>query len=192
MRKSKEETARTRERIVAAAAEQFRTHGIVGTGLADLMKAAGLTHGGFYKHFSSKDELVSEVAAVAVNATSAHIRKSAHTRPGKLGIAKGVATYLSRQHRDAPEKGCILAAIGAELARTDAKTRTEVTEGLLNLVEIFSSQAEGMQPDQAKKTALVAMATMVGAMTIARVVEDKQLSDTILKTAADSVVRSFE
>src|SRR5438132_12036734 len=74
MRKSREEAARTRQRIIAAAAKEFREHGVVATGLADLMKAAGLTHGGFYKHFASKDELVREVTVAALGETTSRIR----------------------------------------------------------------------------------------------------------------------
>src|SRR6202022_2054897 len=82
MRKSKQETALTRERIVKAAASEFRQHGIVATGLADLMSAAGLTHGGFYRHFDSKDQLVAEASAVASAATTEQIAAAAAARAG--------------------------------------------------------------------------------------------------------------
>ena len=106
MRKSREEAARTRERIIAAAAEEFREHGVVATGLADLMKAAGLTHGGFYKHFASKDELVREVTAATVDKTTSLIRQAGEKRPGRKGLVDAVATYLSPEHRDNPGQGC--------------------------------------------------------------------------------------
>jgi TetR/AcrR family transcriptional repressor of nem operon len=192
MRKSREETARTRERIIAAASEEFRKHGIVATGLADLMKAAGLTHGGFYKHFASKDELVREVAAASISATTARIREAADRRPGRRGIAEAVATYLSPGHRDKPGDGCAFAAMGAELSRGDAKTRTEATEGFLKFVDVLASHADGMRPDQAKKKALAAASTMIGAMTMSRMVKDPELSDAILKSATDAVLRAFE
>src|SRR3954468_7509905 len=116
MRKSKAEAAETRKRIVAAAAAEFRKNGIVATGLADLMKAAGLTHGGFYKHFESKDQLVAEACAEAGRALGERV--SANASKGEP-----VASYLSARHRDDPAGGCPLAALGTELARCDGKTR---------------------------------------------------------------------
>ena len=116
MRKSREDAARTRKRIVSAAAAEFREHGVVATGLADLMNAAGLTHGGFYKHFVSKDQLVAEAFAEALDAL---IRRLTDAGPG------ATATYLSDWHRDNPGEGCPLSAIGSELARCDDNTLLE-------------------------------------------------------------------
>src|SRR3954468_7115102 len=101
MRKSREEAAQTRKRIVTAASGEFRKNGIVATGLSDLMKAAGLTHGGFYKHFDSKDQLVAEACAEAVDAS---IERMSAAGP------MAAATYLSPLHRDNPAEGCPLAA----------------------------------------------------------------------------------
>src|SRR5438105_4379432 len=163
MRKSREEAARTRERIIAAAAEEFREHGVVATGLADLMKAAGLTHGGFYKHFASKDELVREVTATALAETTSRIRRAGEKRPGRKGLADAVAKYLSPEHRDDPAHGCAFAALGPELARADAKTRAEATERFLKFVDVLAAHAEGMRPEQAKRRAVAAAAAMIGA-----------------------------
>src|SRR5271169_5052526 len=129
MRKSREEAAQTRKRIVTAAASQFRKNGIVATGLADLMTAAGLTHGGFYKHFESKDQLVAEACAEALEVL---IQKLTAAGSG------AATTYLSTRHRDDPSDGCPLSAIGCELSRIDAKTRAVATEGFLKLVEIMA------------------------------------------------------
>jgi TetR/AcrR family transcriptional repressor of nem operon len=192
MRKSREEAVRTRERIIAAAAEEFREHGVVATGLADLMKAAGLTHGGFYKHFTSKDELVREVTAATVNQTTSLIRRAGEKRPGRKGLVDAVAMYLSPEHRDNPGQGCALAALGPELGRADAKTRAEATDGFLKLVDVLAKHAEAMRPDEARKRSIAAAASMIGAMTMARIAKDPELSDTILKSSADLVVRSFE
>jgi len=160
--------------------------------LADLMKAAGLTHGGFYKHFTSKDELVREVTAATVEQTTSLIRRAAQKRPGRKGLVDAVATYLSREHRDSPGQGCLFAALGPELGRGDAKTRAEATQGFLKLVDVLAELAEGMRPDEARKRAIAAAAAIIGAMTMARMVKDPELSDTILKSSADLVVRSFE
>ena len=106
-----------------AAGSEFRAKGIVATGLADLMKAAGLTHGGFYKHFESKDQLVAEAFDDAIQEILGRM-EAAPT------IAAAISGYLSAQHRDHPASGCPLSAIGSELARTDAKTRDAATAGV--------------------------------------------------------------
>ncbi len=107
MRKSKQETALTRERIVKAAASEFRQHGIVATGLADLMSAAGLTHGGFYRHFDSKDQLVAEASAVASAATTEQLAAAASREPGCPGKRIGPGRYGDPKYRDGrlPEAG---------------------------------------------------------------------------------------
>src|SRR5258707_8674779 len=107
MRKSREEAAQTRKRIVTAASEEFRKNGIVATGLNDLMRAAGLTHGGFYKHFASKDQLVAEACAEALKTILEMLAAAASE--------KGAAAYLSTGHRDNPATGCPLSATGSEL-----------------------------------------------------------------------------
>ena len=177
MRKSKEAAAETRKRIVRAAARQFRENGIVATGLADLMKAAGLTHGGFYKHFASKDQLVAEATALAVDT----LLEGMAAHPTVKGA---VAAYLSARHRDNPASGCPLAALGGELSRSDRKTRDAATEGFVRLVEILAGKAGTAD---ARRRALAAAATMIGAMTMSRLVTDAKLSDEILRAAEKSL-----
>src|SRR5262249_57233524 len=110
-------------RIVRAAACEFREKGIVATSLADLMKAAGMTHGGFYKHFESKDQLIAEACAEATQ----ELMQRMETQPT---ISAAVAGYLSTRHRDTPASGCPFSTIGSELARTDEKTREGATAAL--------------------------------------------------------------
>ena len=181
MRKSREEAAQTRKRIVTAAGEEFRKHGIVATGLNELMSAAGLTHGGFYKHFESKDQLVAEACAEAVT-TILEIAAAAASKKG--GTA---AAYLSTGHRDNPAAGCPLSAIGSELARSDEKTRAAATAGFLKLVEIMAEQLDRLPAATAKRRALVAVSTMIGALTMSRIVTDPELSAKILKEAEKSL-----
>jgi len=192
VRKSKEETAKTRKRIIAAASAEFREHGIVATGLADLMKAAGLTRGGFYKHFRSKADLLREVTTASIELSTAAMKANADKRPGQKGLNAAVASYLTLDHRDRSRDGCPFAALGVELARADAKTRAAATEGFLNYVEVLASHCESLPPDQANKRAIAAATTMIGALTMARVVKDAKLSESILKHAADFILRSFE
>src|ERR1700741_406049 len=153
MRKSREEAAETRKRIVGAAAREFRENGIVATGLADLMKAAGLTHGGVYKHFASKDQLVAEATVSALSDILDEL--AAHPT-----VSSAVAAYLSTRHRDNPASGCPLAAIGSELSRSDAKAREAATAGFVRLVDILAGNAGTAD---AWRRALVAAATMIGA-----------------------------
>jgi TetR/AcrR family transcriptional repressor of nem operon len=177
MRKSREEAAQTRRRIVEAASCEFRKNGIVATGLNDLMKAAGLTHGGFYKHFASKDQLVAEATTAALDALlegmAAHPTTSA------------VAAYLSTRHRDDPASGCPLAALGSELARSDRAAREAATAGFVRLVKILAGKAGTAD---ARRRALVAAATMIGAVTMARMVTDPDLSADLLREAEKSLM----
>ena len=178
MRKSREEAAQTRRRIVEAAACEFRKNGIVATGLSDLMKAAGLTHGGFYKHFASKDELVAEATTAALDA----LLEGMVAHPT---VRAAVAAYLSTRHRDNPASGCPLAAIGSELSRSDRKARTAATAGFVRLVDILTGKAGTAE---ARRRALVAATTMIGAMTMSRIVTDPELSAEILREAEKTVM----
>src|ERR1043166_4571234 len=136
MKKSKIETAETRRRIVKAAAAEFRRNGIHATGLCDLMAAAGLTHGGFYRHFDSKDQLVAEACAVGMEAG---VGAACHGL-GKSGLKEIAASYLSTAHRDNPSEGCLLAGLGSELARSGDETRAKATAGILKLVDVIASE----------------------------------------------------
>jgi TetR/AcrR family transcriptional repressor of nem operon len=177
MRKSREEAAETRKGIVRAAARKFREKGIVATGLADLMKAAGLTHGGFYKHFTSKGQLVAEATTAALDTLLEGM--AAHPT-----VSAAVAAYLSTRHRDNSASGCPLAALGSELARSHKKAREAATAGFVRLVDILAGKAGTAD---ARRRALVAAATMIGAVTISRVVTDPGLSAEILREAEKSL-----
>ncbi len=188
MRKSKQEAAETRRRIVKAAAAKFRQNGIGGTGLSDLMGAAGLTHGGFYRHFDSKDQIVAEACAAA---TDAAIARFFSNKSPQSGLKARVAKYLSPAHRDDPSAGCPVAALGSEIARCDEKTRAAATQAFLQLVNIIAAESGKTRPDVARRRALVAVATMIGALTMSRVVTDSELSASILREAEKQLVNSL-
>ncbi len=188
MRKSREEAAKTRQRIVAAAASEFRRNGIVATGLSDLMAAAGLTHGGFYKHFESKDEIVAEACAEAVGSMTEMLTAVASEEPSKGGLEAVVGTYLSTAHRDDPSHGCPLAALGSEIARCDEKTRAAATEGFLKLVDIIGGHFGKTTPVAARRRALTAASTMIGALTMARIATDPELAAEILRVVRKQVI----
>jgi TetR/AcrR family transcriptional regulator, transcriptional repressor for nem operon len=185
MRKSKQEAAATRQRIIKAAAAAFRKNGIAGTGLSDLMAAAGLTHGGFYRHFDSKDQIVAEACAAATeSAIAAFFSKKSPLRGLKARIAK----YLSPAHREDPSAGCPLAALGSEIARCDGKTRAAATQAFLELVDIIAAESGKTRPDVARRRALVAASTMIGALMMSRIVTDSELSAGILREAEKQLV----
>ena len=184
MRKSKQEATETRRRIVKAAAAKFRLNGIGATGLSDLMGAAGLTHGGFYRHFDSKEQLIAEACAAATESAMATFFSN---KSPKNGLKGRVARYLSPAHRDDPSAGCPLAALGSEIARCDEKTRAAATQAFLKLVDILASGSSTTRPDVARRRALVAAATMIGALTMSRIVTDSQLSAAILRESKEAI-----
>ena len=190
MRKSKQEAAVTRQRIIKAAAEEFRKNGIAGTGLSDLMAAAGLTHGGFYRHFDSKDQIVAEACTAAAESLVEQLAASASRKSPQRGLKAIVESYLSATHRDEPADGCPVAALGSEIARGDERTRVAATQALLKFVEIIASRFGETRPDVARRRALVAAATMIGAITMSRIVTDSELSAGILREAEKQLVNS--
>ena len=189
MRKSKQEAAETRRRIVKAAAAKFRQNGIGGTGLSDLMAAAGLTHGGFYRHFNSKDQIVAEACATAAEVLVGRLAASASKSP-QSGLKTIASAYLSAAHRDDPSDGCPLAALGSEMARADEATRAAATEAFLKLVNVIAAQFGKVRPDVARRRALIVASTMIGALTMARIVTNSELSAAILKQAEKHLVNS--
>jgi TetR/AcrR family transcriptional regulator, transcriptional repressor for nem operon len=179
MRKSREETAQTRQRIVETGAIELRRNGITGTGLADVMAAAGLTHGGFYRHFDSKDALVKECLTNALDSLRASIETATATRPGRAGVLFAIDEYLSTAHRDS-EACCPFVTLGSELARASQDVRDAATAAFLKLAEVIAGHLDVLAPAAAKKEALVLLSTMVGAMTMARLVSDNEVSASIL------------
>jgi TetR/AcrR family transcriptional repressor of nem operon len=188
MRKSKQEAAATRQRIIKAAAAAFRKNGIAGTGLSDLMAAAGLTHGGFYRHFDSKDQIVAEASIAAVESLIEQLAAAASRKSPQRGLKAVVETYLSAAHRDDPSNGCPIAALGSEIARGDERTRAAATQALLKFIKVIASQFGKTPPDVARRRALVAAATMIGALTMSRIVMDSELSADILREAEKQLV----
>jgi TetR/AcrR family transcriptional repressor of nem operon len=190
MRKSKQEAAATRQRIIMAAAVAFRKNGIAGTGLSDLMAAAGLTHGGFYRHFDSKDQIVAEACTAAAESLVEQLAASASRKSPQRGLKTIVENYLSAAHRDEPADGCPLAALGSEMTRADERTRAAATQAFLRLVGVIGSQFGKTPPHVARRRALVAAATMIGALTMSRIVTDSELSAGILREAEKQLVNS--
>lgn len=194
MKVSREQAALNRERIVDVAAKLFRERGYDGIGVADLMKNAGLTHGGFYGHFASKEDLMAEACERALRGSVAGFeQKIAGAATPAQALERITSAYLSAAHRDAPGLGCSVAALGADVARLAPHVRHTMTEGvqrqLAQLASLMPAQADGAGPvdEQARRQAMVRYATMVGAVVMARAVDDAALSDDILQTVAASL-----
>lgn len=190
MRKSRKEAAETRERIVDTASAEFRRHGIDGTGLSGLMAAAGLTHGGFYRHFGSKDELVAETCVRAAEGLIAIIAAARADATDQRGLDAILADYLSADHRDDPAGMCPFAALGGEIARGSDTVRDAATDGFRKLVDVLAAELDERDPAAARGRALAALCTMVGAMTMSRMVSDPALSDEILRETRTQLTRA--
>jgi len=186
MKVSREQAAENRERIVEIAARLFRERGFDGIGVADLMKSVGLTHGGFYGHFDSKEALMAQACARALEHSLGQWRERADAAPGSA-LSAVTAGYLSTTHRDQPGDGCVLAALGAEAARHSAPVRHAVTEGLRPFVELMTQLVPGRSKAVKRERALAALAGMLGAMVLARAVDDPVLGEEILQSVSTSI-----
>jgi TetR/AcrR family transcriptional regulator, transcriptional repressor for nem operon len=189
MRKSRAETAKTRERIVKAAGAEFAANGISDAALARVMAAAGLTHGGFYRHFASKDQLVREAFSKTVLSLIASFKLLISGKPHEQALGLLVGRYVSRAHRDQPRTGCPLAALGSELARRDTRTRHAAMEGFLQLSGLIASHLETVPSRKRAQMSMAIVSAMVGAIILARIAPDSRTSDSVLAATHDYIIR---
>jgi TetR/AcrR family transcriptional repressor of nem operon len=181
---SKAQKEKTHERIVAIASKRFREKGLAGFGIAELMKEAGLTVGGFYKHFDSRDELVAEAVSAAFGVWQR--QKEAAESSGKpLTFAKLIDDYVSDMHRKNPGAGCAFSALAPEIARSDKRTRALTTEQVRDDLKLLVGLLPGKEKRTARSRAILTFSALVGAMSLARAVSDEALSREILKTVAE-------
>ena len=179
MRVTREQAAQNRDRIVEAAAQLFRERGFDGIGVADLMKEAGLTHGGFYGHFSSKEDLIAEASARALTRSLADWSKIADRASGDP-LSALAGAYLTSRHRDNPGAGCLLAALGPDVSRHGAAVRRAVTDYVHATVDLLANLVPRKSRAARRQKAIITYATLVGAMVMARAVDDRALSQEIL------------
>lgn len=169
----KEHKRETRRRIVASASAAFREQGVHGIGLAEIMERAGLTHGGFYAHFASKDELLSEAIELAAEETNAYL--SGSMQPGSSNALRDIAkAYLDALHIDHPERGCPVAALGGELTRSSPRVRRTLAAGIHKRLERLAALDNGATPQARRRRAAGALACMVGGVLLARGLKDAQ------------------
>jgi TetR/AcrR family transcriptional repressor of nem operon len=188
MRYSKEHKQETHARIVKKASVRLREKGAHGIGVADLMKEAGLTHGGFYAHFDSREALVIEAFAYAMDHSVEHWRKIAAETPPEKRLSTIVDSYVSTVHRDDPGRGCAVTALGAEIARESAKTRKAFAAKLEQLIDVMADQILNVPRKTARKQAMGTLATMMGTMVMSRVAGSGELSDEILASGREAVL----
>jgi TetR/AcrR family transcriptional repressor of nem operon len=193
MKVSKAQAQENRARIVETAATLFREHGYDGVGVADLMAAAGFTHGGFYKHFGSKADLMAEAAASGIAQSVAN--------KGNLDLAAFVAHYLSREHRDDRGAGCTLAALGGDAARQSAEVQAKFADGIESSVAAFrqkgatagkeGEEGDGVEsdPQEVRARMIGTFALIVGAMVLSRACpDDSPLADEILDVCRTQIL----
>jgi TetR/AcrR family transcriptional regulator, transcriptional repressor for nem operon len=186
MRHSKAEKAKTHKRIVAIASKRFREEGLAGIGIADLMKEAGLTVGGFYKHFKSRDALVAEAVGSALGMWKDQVDAAASGGP-PVTYESLVNDYLSETHRNHPGTGCPVGALTGDIARSDKRTRAVVTRQIRDNIELLATlirDTNGKGKGTPRSQAVLAYCALIGAIGVSRAVSDQQLSREILKTVA--------
>jgi TetR/AcrR family transcriptional repressor of nem operon len=180
---SQDQKAENHDRIVDVAARQIRRQGTEAPSVAEIMSAAGLTHGGFYKHFESRDDLVAEAADRALTDSAA--AAAAVTEGAADPLAAFVDWYVSADHRDNPADGCAVVALGGDAPRAERRVRAayrqQVERYLAHLEEMLGGEVD------VRRRAVVALTTMVGAVLVARAVDDEALSDEILRDVREAV-----
>lgn len=180
---SKAQKTRTHKRIVSIASKRFREKGLAGFGIAELMKEADLTVGGFYKHFGSRDDLVAEAVNSAFGGWQRRLDAAKSGGPS-VSLVKLIDDYLNQAHRDDPGTGCAYSALAPEIARSDKRTRSLTTEQVRNDIRLISSLLPGKDKRKDRSQAILTFSALVGAMSLARAVSDESLSREILKTVA--------
>lgn len=173
----------THQRIVAAAARAIRRSGYDGTGVADIMKEVGLTHGGFYAHFASRDAMLAEAADSAGAETVARLTEVVRDAPAGRELQALVGAYLSEAHVANAESGCPVAALGSEMPRQAPRVRRAATRRIKEMIDLVGRYSPDWGQPGAHQRALATVATAVGALVLARAVDDPKLSDAIREAA---------
>lgn len=187
MKVSRAQAEENRNKILEVAGELFRQRGFDRVGIADLMKGAGLTHGGFYGNFKSKEDLVDQ-ASERVLLASADRWESIIEKSGSDPFADIVRTYVSQRHRDMPDKGCALTALAPEAARQGGAVRAVFGAGVQTYLALLSRLLPGATTEARRRKALSALSEMVGAIILARITADEGLSDEILEATSSHLI----
>ena len=184
MKTSRANVESNRERLLATASEQVRKHGIDGVKVADLMREVGLTHGGFTTYFTSKEDLVAQACAATVQRQAERLQRIAETGDAATERAGFFERYLSRKNRDQPDQACLFPALASEMQRQPPSVREIYTDGLKSYVAGLRVLLGGNEAE-----AMAVMSSLVGAMVLARAVDDPDFSDRILEAVRDDLTR---
>jgi TetR/AcrR family transcriptional repressor of nem operon len=176
MRVSREKFAENRERILQVAGELFRKKGFDGIGVAEIMKAAGLTHGGFYGHFDSKDDLACEASKALVTKTKERWQDIIDEAPEPLDAL--LTHYLSR--RNLESSNCVFASLTQEVSRHGPAMQSTFTGGLMDLAAILEQVMPGQTEEERRRKALASLSSMMGAVILARAMDNPALADELL------------
>jgi TetR/AcrR family transcriptional repressor of nem operon len=180
---SKAAKVASHDRILDIAAARIRRDGIDRLAVAELMKEAGLTHGGFYRHFASREQLVAEAAQQALRQGSA-LALAAAQLGGQRGYSALVDGYLSARHRDHPESGCAVACVAADVARAGDSARAAYTHQVQEYLAVLADLLDHPDRQVGEREAILTLSSLVGAIALARAVDDPELSQQILTNAA--------
>jgi len=179
---SQSEKKSNHERIVRTAAKRLREKGLEAVAIADVMKEVGLTVGGFYKHFDSRDDLVVEALRAASWQRSA---QPADASEPSLSLAAFIDEYLSEKHRDRPGSGCLIGALAGDVARSNKRIRALATEKVRSALELIAGVLPGTTKESARKKAALTLSALVGALALSRAVSDESFSDEILQSVRE-------
>lgn len=188
MKVTREQAEQNRQRVIETAARLFREKGFDGVSVAQLMEEVGLTHGGFYGQFSSKEDLMAEACAKAFHDTNQRWREMRDRAPDKA-LAAIASLYVSPDHRDHPGEGCVLPALGIDATRQGLPVRSVVTDAARDLISLLAEVIPGRTAQVRREQALASCAAMVGAVVLARTVTDAALSDEILEAVCTQVTK---
>jgi TetR/AcrR family transcriptional repressor of nem operon len=191
MKVTREQMAVNRQRLLDIASRRFRERGFDGVSVAEVMQEAGLTHGGFYGHFASKEALAAEAATHALMQTANRWKTTLENR-GMDGLERIVDAYLSQRHLDAPGTGCAIAALGPELARQPEPVRTAFAAELEHLIDALAGFLPGANAAERRSRALPLMAQMVGAIVLARAFGRGVLATEILEAVRKAIAAASE
>ena len=192
LKTSRAHVEKNRENLLDAASKGFRRKGFEGVRVADLMQEVGLTHGGFYNYFKSKDDLVASACDASLKRQSERVKSMKDKDSGAELIAY-FERYLSQASRDTPENACLFPSLAADVSRQGEAVRTVFSEGLSDYLNAMGDLTDKDRPkDGLPHNAVSVLSTLVGAMVLARAVNDRQLSDGILYAARQSLTRRYE
>lgn len=191
MRYQSEHKAKTHKRIVEDASRRFRSEGLSGAGVASVMRDTGLTHGGFYKHFGSKNDLLIESMGEAFRETGSWLVQAAEQAPPGEGWKAVIAAYLSPEHCDHPERGCPLAALAPELGRADRNVKARIGADMVNYKDRLVRFMPGRRAADRERAFFAIFSTMIGAMEMSRMMSDANARERILAATRDFLLTTI-